>query len=316
MRGFRLFGPYHGRMAEGVAGSHEHSHSHSHGHSHSHSSSHQHVEVQTDSGELLHFVAPSELDLMSFDAFGVPMAISAPAAVMPRVQAVLPPSAQVRDPREGDDHIILSPFPHSEYRVVFGTESISASSDVQIALEILGKRIREHVALSAPDHTFVHAGVVGHNGRAIVVPGLSFAGKTTLVGELVRAGATYYSDEFAVLDGDGLVHPYAKPLSVRNGGWAQVDHDVASYGGTSGVEPLPIGVVALTWYERDAGWAPERLSTGEGTLKVLANTVPASDRPAPSLAAITKALGDAVILEGSRGEASAAARELLSIVSE
>jgi hypothetical protein len=32
-------------------------------------------------------------------------------------------------------------------------------------------------------------------------------GKTTLVVALLRAGAHYYTDDFALLDGDGLVHP-------------------------------------------------------------------------------------------------------------
>jgi hypothetical protein len=31
------------------------------------------------------------------------------------------------------------------------------------------------------------------------------------VAELVRAGATYYSDEFAVLDSRGRVHPFPRP---------------------------------------------------------------------------------------------------------
>jgi hypothetical protein len=35
---------------------------------------------------------------------------------------------------------------------------------------------------------------------------LSYSGKTTLVSELIRAGATYYSDEYAVIDERGRVH--------------------------------------------------------------------------------------------------------------
>src|SRR5260221_3989077 len=71
------------------------------------------------------------------------------------------------------------------------------------------------VAEYAPRRVFVHAGVVGWEDRAIVIPGLSHSGKTTLVDQLIRAGATYYSDEYAVLDGRGLVHPYARALGLR-----------------------------------------------------------------------------------------------------
>ena len=35
--------------------------------------------------------------------------------------------------------------------------------------------------------------------------------------ELLRAGAVYYSDEYAVVDPWGRVHPFAKPLSIRDG---------------------------------------------------------------------------------------------------
>ena len=55
-----------------------------------------------------------------------------------------------------------------------------------------------------------HAGVVGWRGRAIVIPGRSHAGKSTLVAELVRRGAVYYCDEFAVLHETGRVHPYRR----------------------------------------------------------------------------------------------------------
>ena len=65
---------------------------------------------------------------------------------------------------------------------------------------------------------FLHAGVIGWRDRAFVFPGPSFAGKSTLIAELVRAGATYYSDEYAVVDEDGRVHPYARALQMRQSG--------------------------------------------------------------------------------------------------
>jgi hypothetical protein len=295
-------------MMAAMADHHAHDHAH-HDHDHAHDHDHDH-------DHLVHVHHPEDIDLemVNFDVFGVPLAVSAPKAVLPRVYSVIPPGAAFRERREGDEYFILSPFPQSEYRITHGPESIAGSSDLKVALEVLGQRIREHVAINAPRHTFVHSGAVAHNGRAIIIPGPSFSGKTTLVAELVKAGATYYSDEFAVLDQDGLVHPYAKPLAIRNGGWEQTDHDVAAFGGTQGSEPLPIGLVVLSWYERDAAWTPRRLSTGEAVLAVLSNTVPANDRPDQSLSAITKALADAVTLEGPRGDAAALAAELLNTV--
>ena len=68
------------------------------------------------------------------------------------------------------------------------------------------------VAFRAPDQIFLHAGAVAYLGRMIVLPAAALTGKSTLVAALVRAGATYYSDQFAVVDEQGRVHPYATPL--------------------------------------------------------------------------------------------------------
>jgi hypothetical protein len=77
------------------------------------------------------------------------------------------------------------------------------------------RRVRLTVAEFAIGKVFLHAGVVAWNNRALIIPAKSFQGKTTLVAELVKKGAVYYSDEYAVLDEDGLVHPFPKKLSMR-----------------------------------------------------------------------------------------------------
>src|SRR5205085_10412678 len=111
------------------------------------------------------------------------------------------------------------------------------------------------VAERAPDHLFVHAGVVAWKGRAIVMPGASFAGKTTLVQAWLEAGATYYSDEFAVLDRAGRVHPFARPLAVREGPTAWPGRvPAAALGAGIGTTPLPIGLVLVTAYRAGARW--------------------------------------------------------------
>jgi hypothetical protein len=257
-----------------------------------------------------------ELEQIGFEAFGVPASVAAPPDVMPRVEAILPPGWRPRAPREDEQRFVLRPRNHADYGVEDRQGSVSGSPDVQVAVEVLDARIRAWIALNAPAHIFVHAGVVGHAGRAIVIPGRSFSGKTTLVAELVRAGAAYYSDEYAVLDDEGLVHPYPKPLSIRIRGHGQMDHPVETLGGVNGEYPLRVGLVAIAQYSPDARWEPRRLSTGEAVLAMLANTVPAQERPEQSLAAITKAVTGAVALEGERGDAAGVVDELLAAVAE
>src|ERR1700722_12844727 len=83
-------------------------------------------------------------------------------------------------------------------------------------LERFEADLQLYTAEMASDRLFVHAGVVGWQGKAILLPGRSYSGKSTLVAALLQAGATYYSDEYALLDARGRVHPYPKPLSLRS----------------------------------------------------------------------------------------------------
>src|SRR4051794_18476474 len=57
---------------------------------------------------------------------------------------------------------------------------IARTRDLEEALEIFAADVQLHVAEHAHRRVFVHAGVVGWRGQAIVMPGRSFSGKTTL----------------------------------------------------------------------------------------------------------------------------------------
>jgi hypothetical protein len=170
--------------------------------------------------------------------------------------------------------------------------------------------LRLRVAAAARRRVFVHAGVVGWRGRAIVLPGRSGSGKTTLVAELLRAGGTYYSDEFAVIDQRGRVHPFAKPLSIRDGKHTR-KRRAEEMGGAVGTTPLPIGLIAFSAYRAGAQWRPVPISPGQGVLALIPHTVPVRRWPEASLAALERAVGRARLLKGSRGRAEDAAAWLL-----
>jgi len=167
------------------------------------------------------------------------------------------------------------------------------------------------VAERAPEHLFVHAGVVGFDGRAIVMPGSCFAGKTTLVQAWLEAGATYYSDEFAVLDRAGRVHPFARPLAVRDGSTALTRRvPVAALGAEIGTTPLPIGLVLVTSYRAGARWRPRRLTPAPTLLALMRHTVAARGNPKHSMPILKHAVSGGIALAGLRGEA----RPLVSAV--
>jgi hypothetical protein len=181
------------------------------------------------------------------------------------------------------------------------------------ALRLLEVFLHLYVAERARKRVFVHAGVVGWHGRAILVPGRSLSGKSTLVAALVQAGAAYYSDEFALLDRRGRVHPYPIPLALRVDGADRppVKRTVEMLSGTAGVRPLPVGLVVLTRYEAGARWRPRPLSPGRALLELLDHALAARYAPERVMEALAPVVTGATILKGRRGEASTVAPAVL-----
>jgi hypothetical protein len=194
-----------------------------------------------------------------------------------------------------------------------GPRRLARTTDTEEAFAVLESDLGYLVAHVAPRRVFVQAGVVGWRGQAILIPGPKDSGKTSLVGALVRAGASYYSDEFAVLDAHGRVHPYPKPLSIRHEPEARVEkHAAEELGGVAGIKPLPVGLVAVTEYRPNARWRPRPLSPGQSALALLANTIPARRRPAAVLETLQRVAATATTLRGVRGEAEQTADLLLA----
>ena len=179
---------------------------------------------------------------------------------------------------------------------------------MRLALSELELWVAEH----ARDRVFIHAGCVVFDGRAMVLPGRSMTGKSSLTAALVRAGGTYYSDEFAVLDSGGAVRPYPRPLSLRpyEGGPSQ-QVPVSSLGGRVGRGPALVGLIASLGFDRSAGWSVEPLTPGQAALRLMDNAVAARSRPRAVLTALGAAVEGAAALAGTRGDADEAAGRLI-----
>jgi hypothetical protein len=178
-----------------------------------------------------------------------------------------------------------------------------------LLLEAFEAALHRHLIADARGYQFVHAGCVGWRGRAIVVPGHSRAGKSTLVQALVRAGATYYSDEFAVVDRRGRVHAFPTLLRLRRDDGTS--ERVAVPPGRR-QEPLPLGLVVRTWFEPGATWQPRRLASGESMLALMPHAGRANSAPAAVMAALARAIATAGGVESPRGEADLAAAGILA----
>src|SRR6185437_1080199 len=152
-------------------------------------------------------------------------------------------------------------------------------ASLDLALDSIASDLQHAVAEHSRQHLFIHAAVIGWRGRAVLLPGRTCTGKSTLTLALARAGATYFSDEFARIDRHGLVHPFPRPFSLRS-----VDGRKLVYPDRERLEiasaPCPVGAIISTYYIFDGVWRPSSLSPGHAALELLRNTVAVRSDPA------------------------------------
>jgi hypothetical protein len=131
---------------------------------------------------------------------------------------------------------------------------------------------------------------------------------------MVRAGADYLSEEYAALDTAGMVHPYPRPLAIRQQGGTRIERRPASaLGGRLATGPIPVGLVVMCRYRVDGQWRPVRLTPGRGVLELLANTVPARRIPELVMSTLHQVVSVATVVSSERGEASSVARQILDL---
>ena len=250
----------------------------------------------------------------SFDAYGIVVGLrTSDGSLLGALRSAAPPGALSTDAPIVDTLYSVVVEHEKRERFSFYEDTSYAARGTNLDELLLELRSRMHfqVALLARTRLFVHAGVVGWRGGAILIPGRTHTGKSSLVAALVRAGATYYSDEYAVLDDAGLVHPFARPLGIRNADGRSRAVDPASLGAV-GVEPLPVRLVIATHHVRGARWRPEPMSPGERVLALLDNTLAALHRPADALRILGAAATRAVGIRGPRGDAARIASRILA----
>src|SRR3954451_6656083 len=246
-------------------------------------------------------------------AYGRVLAVDAPDDALTIVRTRLPETYTTDDGRPDREWRLRRES--SGMWMAYDEDGLGGGADIADGVEMLLSSLELWVAEHARDRIFVHAGCAVHQGRAIVFPGRTMSGKSSLTAAMVRAGATYFSDEFAVLDRRGRVHPYPRPMSIRPyDGSARHRVPVAKIGGAVGTASAPLGLVAHLRYDGEAGWQVEQLSPGRAALALIDNTVAARSRPRAMLTAVGQATVSARAVSGRRGDADEAALMLLDLL--
>jgi hypothetical protein len=251
-------------------------------------------------------------------AYGVRIEFRVPPALLAELPSPIVPGAEF-DVRGAADATLSVQVNYSAggdplYEITGDGGGIGVENSLQAAAHKVESWAQLTVATLAKGLVFVHAGVVGWRNRAIVMPGRSLSGKSALVLALVEAGAEYYSDEYAIFDSEGRVHPYWRLPNVRVASGRKVASRLQG-GIPNGPPPIPIplGWVLISRYEAGSSWQPRRLTCGETLLGLLDNTVPLRIRPEQSVKALSKAVANAQGFEGARGDAANMAKNILAL---
>ena len=227
--------------------------------------------------------------------------------------ALLPASLNFNDALETRHHFQIKVNGDYNFELYKDGEFITYGEVEKTFFDYSMGRLRLWVAEFSEENVFIHAGVVGWKEKAIIIPGNSFQGKTTLTAALVKKGALYFSDEYAVLDENSMVYPFPKTLSLRGviDPYSQLETPIEEIGGRVAAEPLRPGLVLITEFEEGAPWLPEILSAGNGIMAILPHTITINHKPRLSLEVLKKLTTDALIVKSKRGEADEFAEQFL-----
>ena len=81
--------------------------------------------------------------------------------------------------------------------------------------------VRDSLYLHLKDYLFLHSGALAKNNKAVLLPGPSESGKSTLTLGLLNYGYQYLTDEVVVMDlSDLRVLPFQRPIYIY--GWQSV----------------------------------------------------------------------------------------------
>ena len=204
------------------------------------------------------------------------------------------------------------------HHILYGSiTQLVCTLNLDEALARLAMSVQTLAALLAKDHLFVHAGVAGWQGQAILILAPPCTGKTRLVKALVEAGATYYSDTFAIIDLEGRVHHYPVPLSVRDEGCETAGRvAIEQPVGCPNRPPLPVGLIVSTKYRPGTQWQPQELARDRALQILIENMVAGRHKPRQPVPPLQQIAREATVIQSERGEAAPVVQWLLHYLTE
>jgi hypothetical protein len=196
-------------------------------------------------------------------------------------------------------------------RVLVDHLPLAATSNLEEAIDQIVNDLQAFLAITVQGRTFLHAGVVTLSGRAVLLPGASGSGKSTLVAALLRAGAEYCSDEFALVDPNGLVYPYRRPLGLRQAFGTDRLRWPDGQPADTQATGVRAGTILFSPFRAGGTFEPVLLSAGDALLRLLGHCPGAQARPAETLASLRTLVLSTHAWASERGDAETVVTALL-----
>lgn len=220
------------------------------------------------------------------------------------------------DPEHADTVFHVGRCPdHSGFELRADDRVVDCSPTLEALIPALQNWMDDAIVRKLTDKVAIHAGAVAYRGSAILLPGPSRAGKSTLVAELVRRGFVYFSDEYALIDREGRVHPYPRPLMLRKDREPQPVL-ASEWNVAIGRESVPVRLVLALEHIPGSEWGVRRVGQSEMLVTLLKNTPHVLTERPGMLAPLLRASANAVCYAGVRNEAADAANRILDLLAD
>ena len=201
------------------------------------------------------------------------------------------------------------------FDILVDGEKVSSAATLSDAALATVKALDDALVRKLETLRAVHAGAVVLNRKALLIPGSTHAGKSSLVAELLRRGAAHLSDEYALIDELGRVHSYPRPLLLRNGSPKQTLVLPGDLNANFMMESVPVGWILAVDYDPEAAWNICEISQGEAIMLLLRNTPHEMGQSPEMIDLFMRAVSDAGCYAGTRGDVVEAAGLVLDLVS-
>lgn len=248
---------------------------------------------------------------LGFSAYGSPIQIVTDVVELLKLLQVRLPPCSVLPLKRGGASVIRVSGRGTWLAVEVDRKLEVETESLELVLTYVERTIDALVAASRLNNfAFLHAGAVTWENNALLLPGGTFQGKSTLVAELVEQGATYVADDLAVVDELGQLQPYPRPMSLRTGELLpqrRLPANIATH--TNRVTHL----IFCTYHPPEA-WPPEELSTSQAVVHLLRYTFGDPNLFGPRMRILARLAEGARCFRFRRADAPHAAKRLFSLM--